>query len=114
MSEAIKVEGRVNKIGEEQEYGTFRKVEVWLETDLDGKYPQMLSVEFTQDNIAKIADLSVGDMVSVSINLRGRYHEGTDRVYNSIVAWNVRVVEPASASPAPTPPADDESDEIPF
>ena len=112
MSEGITIEGRINRIGEEQTFGTFKKVEVWLDTDLESKYPQIISVEFTQDNISRLDSVAPGDMVEVSVNIRGRHHEPTDRVFNSIVAWKIEVTE-SNASPCADAPEETE-DEILF
>ena len=119
MSESYDIKGRVKEVREAQTFGTFTKRELWLDTDLDTKYPQMISVEFTQDKVTLIDALSVGDDVTVTVNVRGRYHEGTDKVYNTIQAWKVSVDSKAEAPPASAPPANDpfdgdDSDSIPF
>ena len=112
MSDGITIEGRINRIGKEQTFGTFKKVEVWLETDLESKHPQIISVEFTQDNISRLDIVAPGDMVEVTVDIRGRHHEPTDRVFNSIVAWKIKVTE-SNASPCDSAPEEKE-DEIPF
>ena len=119
MSEQIVIRGRINRIGEEKTFGaSFRKVEVWLETDLESKYPQILSVEFTMDNIEKLNGFTDGETVEVRVNLRGRLHAPTDRVFNTITAWSIKRTESAPGENPPTqePPADfdDDDDSIPF
>ena len=112
MSEGITIEGRINRIGEEQTFGTFKKVEVWLDTDLKSKYPQIISVEFTQDNISRLDSVAPGDMVEVTVDIRGRHHEPTDRVFNSIVGWKIEVTESIGSPYADAP--EETEDEIPF
>ncbi len=117
MSERIDIQGQVKKVGEVQTFGTFNKRELWLEIERDSKYPQTISVEFTQDNTSKLDSINESDEVEVSINLRGRYHEGTDRVYNTLTGWFIKKLSEGASAPAPSepvePPADTEGD-IPF
>ena len=120
MSERIDINGMVKKVGDEQVFGeSFHKKELWLEIDRESKNPQTICVEFTQYNVHKLDSITEGDEVEISINLRGRYHEPSDRVYNSIVGWFIKKI--SDAAPAQSEPADEalEGDEeyedsIPF
>ena len=83
-------------IGEIQKIGAkgFVKAELIVETD--GEYPQPINIEFTGDNTDFLAKLSVGDLVKVFINLRGREWtspEGVVKYFNSIQGWKVDVLE---------------------
>mgnify|MGYP003624174949 CR=1 FL=1 len=92
----MEVQGKVKLIGKNQSFGTkgFVKAELIVETD--GDYPQPINIEFTGDNTDFLAKLSVGDLVKVSINLRGREWvspEGVVKYFNSIQGWKVDVIE---------------------
>lgn len=92
----MEVQGKVKLIGEIQKIGSkgFVKAELIVETD--GEYPQPINIEFTGDNTDFLAKLSVGDLVKVSINLRGREWtspEGVVKYFNSIQGWKVDVIE---------------------
>lgn len=110
---AHELTGRIKKIGEQETFGTFNKKEVWLETELDSKYPQLVAVEFTQDNISKLDSANEGDEVTIAINIRGRYHEGTDRVYNSLTGWKIEVKSKGAPTAEKAPPVEDD-DDLPF
>ena len=92
----MEVQGKVKLIGEIQKIGSkgFVKAELIVETD--GEYPQPINIEFTGDNTDFLAKLSVGDLVKVFINLRGREWTSPDGVvkyFNSIQGWKVDVLE---------------------
>ena len=92
----MEVQGKVKLIGKIQKIGSkgFVKAELIVETD--GEYPQPINIEFTGDNTDFLAKLSVGDLVKVSINLRGREWvspEGVVKYFNSIQGWKVDVLE---------------------
>ena len=94
----MEVQGKVKLIGEIQKIGSkgFVKAELIVETD--GEYPQPINIEFTGDNTDFLAKLSVGDLVKVFINLRGREWtspEGDVKYFNSIQGWKVDVLESA-------------------
>ena len=92
----MEVQGEVKLIGKIQKIGSkgFVKAELIVETD--GEYPQPINIEFTGDNTDFLAKLSVGDLVKVFINLRGREWtspEGVVKYFNSIQGWKVDVLE---------------------
>lgn len=90
-----------------------------VETDRDGKYPQMVPFDVKPEIVAKVA---VGDEVNVSFNLRGR--EWTDpatgetKFFGSVQAWKVDVTKRADAVPPPEPNGggwgEPPPDDIPF
>ena len=92
----MEVKGKVKLIGEIQSFGKkgFVKAELIVETD--GDYPQPINIEFTGENTYFLEKLSVGDLVKVFINLRGREWtspEGVVKYFNSIQGWKVDVLE---------------------
>lgn len=83
------IEGRVVAIGNQftgqKKDGTpFRKQEYVLETF--GQYPDKVAFYLMGDNIDK-AQLQVGSVVGISVNIRSREHQG--RWYTEVVAWKV-------------------------
>jgi hypothetical protein len=67
-----KVRGIVHVIEETKTYGQkgFRKRLVVLEQD--GRFPNYIPLEFTNDDCDQVDDLNVGDDVEISYELRGR------------------------------------------
>jgi hypothetical protein len=128
----MEVTGKIEKIGNEQQISTsFKKREVVIRTE--EQYPQPLMLEFTQDKTNLVDGYNVGDLVTVSINIRGREWtspKGEVKYFISLQGWRIQGVQaPAGAAPsAPsstppnfeTPPGkpdfslDDTEDDLPF
>ena len=87
----MQVKGKLYKIDSEQVISDkFKKREFVVET-MD-EYPQLISIQLTQDRTTLIEIFNVGDEVTVSINLRGRKwtnKEGVDKFFNTIEAWRI-------------------------
>jgi len=101
------ITGKVMELKEVQTFPSgFCKRELIIEVE-DEKYPQTISLEWLNDNIDKLDDINVGDVVKVTFDLRGRETKG--RVYNSLVGWKIQVESKAEvAAPVADP------DDIPF
>ncbi|MDF0715126.1 DUF3127 domain-containing protein [Muricauda sp. 334s03] len=125
----MEVQGRIKMIDETKTYGNngFRKREVVVTTE--EQYPQHILVEFVQDKCDLLNNYSVGQMVKISINLRGREWvnpQGETKYFNSIQGWRIENLqsEPAADNMPPVPPmeafepADDlneeDHDDLPF
>ena len=127
----MELQGTVKKIFETQTFASgFQKREMVLETD--EQYKQYLSVDFLQDKIDLLNNVSVGDSVKIGINLNGRLWtnpQGEEKCFNSIVAWRLEKVSGENTNteapqpntfqtPAPAtnenPFADDEDQDLPF
>ena len=86
MSDNIKIKGKVETILEIQEFASgFKKRTIVLNTG--GEYPQMVPVDFAKDKIDLLAVLSVGQPVTVSVNIRGNEYNG--KYYVSLAGWKV-------------------------
>ncbi|WP_010516372.1 DUF3127 domain-containing protein [Croceivirga radicis] len=118
----MEVQGRIKMIDETKTYGNngFRKRELVVTTE--EQYPQHILVEFVQDKCDLLNSYKVGQMVKVSINLRGREWvnpQGETKYFNSIQGWRIENLEqsqPEGGMPPVPPmeafePADDISDE---
>ncbi|MFD1314206.1 DUF3127 domain-containing protein [Namhaeicola litoreus] len=122
----MEINGKIKKIDTTKTFGNngFRKREVVIVTD--EQYPQFLLVEFTQDKCDLLNSFAEGDLVKISINLRGREWinpEGEAKYFNSIQGWRI---EKAQAGHSSVPPVeaqsfvpadnykDEEPDDLPF
>ena len=118
----MEIQGRIKMIDETKTYGNngFRKREVVVTTE--EQYPQHILVEFVQDKTDLLNTYQVGQLVKISINLRGREWvnpQGETKYFNSIQGWrieNMEVQTPSENIPPVPPmeafePADDFSDE---
>ena len=84
--------GKIKVLGATQEIGAkgFKKREVVITTAED--YPQMLSIEFTQDKVDLLNEFMEGSSVTISINLRGREWvnpAGEAKYFNSLQGWKI-------------------------
>lgn len=129
---AFDVVGKLHRIGELREITSrLSKLEFVVEIE-DGKYPQLVSFEATNNRAEQLDGLSVGDEVRVTFNLRGREWtspKGETKYFNSLDAWKVEKVGATSErrgdeqqrsrggahEPAPADPfAGRYDDDIPF
>lgn len=69
----------------------FRKRDFVIRTN--EQYPQEISIQLTQDKCELIDTIKKGEMIDVSINLRGKKYEkeGSAKWFNSIDAWKIDV-----------------------
>lgn len=91
----MEITGAIKLIRDTQEISDkFRKREIVLVTE--DQYPQELLIEFHNDSTAALNHYSPGDMVRVSINLRGRLWispQGEERYFNTIQGWRIDNLE---------------------
>lgn len=91
------------------------------------QFVEYIRFEATQDRVNIFDNLSVGEDIEVSFNLRGRpwtNKDGVTTYFNSLVAWRVtKLAGTAAAAPAPgyadMPPVDisasgADDDDLPF
>jgi hypothetical protein len=105
----------------------FRKREVVIETQ-EGRYPQELQIEYQNDRISLLDGVSVGDVITCWIDLRGRGwvppNGGEKRWFVSLVGWRIDkgaapaevppVGQDGTSAPQPATTSADTVDEIPF
>jgi len=113
----LKVKGESQKISDK-----FTKRDFVL-TDNSTQYPQHLSIQLTQDKCDLLDNINVGDMIEVSINLRGREWvspQNETKYFNTIEAWKITKDQPQQSSPQQSPnhkysaSGDSEEDDLPF
>ena len=119
----MEVEGTIKKVEDVQNISpSFKKRGVVVTTQ--EQYPQDIYIEFVQDKTSLLDSYSPGDVVSVSINLRGREWtspQGEVKYFNTISGWRIEKkggntggdMMEAAAMP-PMPPMQEEDDDLPF
>lgn len=82
----MEVTGKIISIGETQKVGQkqFPIREFVLETE--EKYPQKLPIRVAGDKVTKLNEYSVGQKLTVKINLKGREWNG--KYFVNIEAWS--------------------------
>jgi len=117
----IKVLGNTIQVSEK-----FSKRELVVTTD--EQYPQQILIEFAQDKCDLLNGYSVGQVVKVSINLRGREwvnESGKSKYFNSIQGWRIDKADAPgnekykgkkelTENLGGSLPNDDEEDDLPF
>ena len=119
MSEQHSITGRVHHIGEVETFkGDFTKR--ILVIDNGGKYNNLVPIYFTKERTEKLDQLSLGELVKVSIDLCGREYNG--KYYADIIGWRFEKLEQKAPAPEPAPQHEStgklvdtgDGDEIPF
>jgi hypothetical protein len=96
----------------------FSKREFVIETT--DQYPQQVMFQLTQDKCNLLDAFKVGNQVEVSFNLRGREWTspaGEVKYFNTLEAWRLERLDGNGESihdKAPTTPAHEEEDDLPF
>lgn len=114
----MEISGKIKIIKEIQSIGAsgFKKRELIVNTN--EQYPQILLIEFIQDNCELLNRFSVDDEVIISINLRGREWKNTNgeiKYYNTFLGWKINKID--EANEPPTPPSQNKvkkEDDVPF
>lgn len=82
---------KIHSIGETQNVSaTFSKREFIVETQ--ETYPQHLLLQVVKDKCNVLNNFKVGQLVNVSINLKGRLwtdKEGVEKCFNTIECWKI-------------------------
>jgi len=125
----MEIQGRIKMIDETKTYGNngFRKREMVVTTE--EQYPQHILVEFVQDKTDLLNSYQVGQLVKISINLRGREWvnpQGETKYFNSIQGWRIENMEGTNSGQEmpPVPPmeafepaeelSEEDHDDLPF
>lgn len=127
----MELSGTVKKITENQTFSSgFQKRELILLTE--EQYPQTIAIEFLQEKVNLLDNVTEGDSVKIGINIRGREWtspQGEIKYFNSINGWRIEktasagsaenepTAAPPSKQPAPTEadfPDEEEEDDLPF
>lgn len=82
------ITGRITHIGQTQTFGQWTSRTLNIE-ESEGQYPNSLSIEFSKDNIAKLDQFKVGEVVTVEFNTRC-YTSSKGGYFNSINGWRIK------------------------
>jgi len=91
--ESINLTGKVVRVGEAVKSGNFKKKDLIIKTE--GDYPQVFALEFVNAKEDLLDIVSVGQTVTVGINLRGREWvnpQGESKYFSSLNAWKIDIV----------------------
>lgn len=84
---SLEIKGLLKVVNEVQQVSEkFKKRDVVI-TITDGKFPQDVLFQFSQDNVHLVDEFKVGDEVVIGFNLRGREWNG--KYFNSLDAWRI-------------------------
>jgi len=116
----MEVQGKIIEIFDTVQISdSFKKREFVLEYADNPQYPELLKFECIQDKCAILDSFSVGQEVTVSLNLKGRKWtdpQGNVKYFTSLQAWKVQQAgaqqAPPQQSQATTPSASQPSQEI--
>jgi len=110
----MSIKGKVKTITEVKEKGNFRVRKLIIETK--EKYPQVVALDFTQDNVGLLDDTccKIGNYVEVFYNVKGREwenREGKTLYFTSLQGWKVREYKEVVSTYDHAP---DREDDLPF
>jgi hypothetical protein len=110
----MSVTGKIKKITDVQEKGTFRFRKLILETqEKEAKYNQTICIDFIANNCGLLDVWKQGDLVEVQYNLRGREWtnpKGEVLYFTTLNGWKLKNFEEVSV----TDQAPDVDDDFPF
>jgi hypothetical protein len=94
------IEGVIHRICKPIEFDSgFRKCDVHIQVE-DGKYPQIIPIEFLKDDVDEVMALTVGWGIKARCNVRGREWTndttGEVKAFLSLVPWKYELLEPKS------------------
>lgn len=112
----MKVTGKIHNVGALRVVSEkFKSKDVVILTE--DKYPQFITVQFTQDKTELITENNIGEQVEISINLRGREWKsptGEIKYFNTIEGWQINAMETAAVLKETPIMVDDSNDDLPF
>lgn len=102
------ISGQVQVIKDVESIGQNGTAKQVLVVGTDEERPQMIPIEFWGNATGKLNLVRLGDMVNVTVNVRGREWKG--KYYPSLNGWKIEILDsrkPDSTTPdtpTPTPP----------
>ena len=73
--------------------GGFQKQDLIVSNDPSAQYPDTVPFTFMKDDVSKLDKVEVGDKVSISFDVQGRYWDKGDRYFVTLRAWRMAVLE---------------------
>ena len=110
----MEIKGSVKVIGETIEVGSkgFKKRQLVVSTE--EQYVQHIPMDFVQDKTGLLDGYSIGDSVTVGVNVRG--NEYNDKYYVSLQGWKIEKASGEKPAPFEAAPVvlEEPSDDLPF
>lgn len=81
------------------------------------QYPQSIILQVSQEKCKVLDNYKLGDLVQVSINVRGRKwtdKNGQDRFFNTLEVWKITNESTTTSVPVQTPINNDVDSGLPF
>jgi single-strand DNA-binding protein len=97
------VQGTIHHIGHIETVGANGFTKQLLVVNNGQQYDNLTPIEFVKDKTGLLSGLSVGQSVTVHINLGGR--EYNSKFYPSVRGWKVEADQSAPPQPLSAPPA---------
>ena len=111
----MSVIGKIKRITEVEERGTFRFRKLIVETqESEAKYNQTICVDFVQNNCGLLDAWKVGDYVQVLFNLRGREWTNPKGEFLQFTTLNGWKLENYKEEVSTKDQAPDREDDLPF
>jgi hypothetical protein len=109
---AYEIKGRVKSVGDVVVVSDkFSKRQIAIETD--GRYPQVIAIESSNDRNALLDGIGPGDTVTIQFDLRGR--EGRDgRIWNTLSLYKINVDSKGAAPSQDSWGAGNGNGDLPF
>lgn len=108
------ITGTIHHIGQLETVGSNGFTKQLLVVKTDQQYDNLIPIEFVKDKTALLTTLTVGQEVTVHINLGGREWNG--KYFPSVRGWKIEA-QSAAPQPVPVPSAPmggDDEDSLPF
>lgn len=72
----------------------FAKRDFVIKTEIDTQYPQLVTLQLTQDKCSLVNDILPNEMIKCYINIQGREWNGPQGVkyFNTINCWKIEKV----------------------
>ncbi|MBE8713190.1 DUF3127 domain-containing protein [Sphingobacterium hungaricum] len=103
----MEIRGKVHEIGEVQQVtDTFKKRDLIVAYAENPQFVEYIRFESTQDRVNIFDNLTIGEDIEISFNLRGRpwtNKDGITSYFNSLVAWRVTKLGNTTANSASSP-----------
>lgn len=104
-----RVEAVVDKSGVSKKDQTpYKSFQYWV-IETEGQYPQEAVLETYGD---KLPDLKIGDVAEFEFNMR--VNRWQDKFFGSNSVWKITKIEGHQATPEPTKPTEESTDDLPF
>ncbi|XBT18851.1 MAG: DUF3127 domain-containing protein [Candidatus Shikimatogenerans sp. AspAUS03] len=86
----MKLLGKIKKIFNTKNFGSFKKKELLLKTN--EQYSQLIIIDFVQIKRKLLKKFKINDKVTIYINIRGRLWinpKGEKKYFNTIQGWKI-------------------------